>query len=539
MPRLPTRRQFLENSLTLAIAGRHGQHQMPAMPPAPKLVDPNRLTPFVDPLPRPPVAIPNGVRPCPGKPSIQLPYYRIPIRQFESKVHRDVPPTRFWGYESCVPGPTFETHRGEGLLVEWPNELPAKHFLPIDHQLMGAEAEKPQVRTVVHLHGGKVPPNSDGYPEDWYTPGQSAVYHYPNDQDAALLWYHDHAMGINRLNILAGMLGLFIVRDDFEDSLHLPKGEFEVPLVLFDRSFKEDGQLYYPVSQRPEAPWVPEFFGNAVLVNGRILPFLDVAPCPYRFRILNASNGRFYSLSLANRQPFHQIGTDQGLLSAPVELRSLALAPGERADLLVNFSAHSGEQIVFQNNAVPLMQLRVGKRSGGNPVLLPKSLRPVAKIPESAAIRTRNLTLEEFDNVLDEPITHLLNGARWHESATENPVIDTTEIWSFINLTEDSHPIHLHLVRFQILDRRPIDAAEYIASKRIRFTGEAFPPEPNEAGWKDTVRASPGAMTRIIVRFEGYTGRYVWHCHILEHEDNEMMRPYKVIASKPPDSLRP
>jgi spore coat protein A len=163
---------------------------------------------------------------------------------------------------------------------------------------------------------------------------------------------------------------------------------------------------------------------------------------------------------------------------------------------------------------------------------LPKALRPVAKIPESSAIRTRELTLEEFDNILAEPITHLLNGARWHEPVTENPVLNTTEIWSLINVTDDAHPIHLHLVRFQILDRRPFDVTEYLIKKQIRYVGEAVPPDPAEAGWKDTVRATPGAVTRIIVPFVGYTGRYVWHCHILEHEDNEMMRPYDVIAAK-------
>jgi spore coat protein A len=381
------------------------------------------------------------------------------------------------------------------------------------------------------MHGAKAPPASDGYPEDWYVPGKSATYYYPNEQSPALLWYHDHAMGINRLNIYAGLLGLCIIRDKVEDSLGLPSGEYEIPLVIFDRMLTPDGQLYYPVSKRPEAPWIPEFFGNAILVNGKLLPYLDVKRSKYRFRVLNASNARFYHFSLANGQPFAQIGMDQGLLPAPVEVQTLTLAPGERADLVIDFAlARPGENIVLRNDTAVVMQFRVGNTPVVNSRPLPSTLRPVPKIPEQAAIRTRELTLEEFDNVLDEPETHLLNGARWHDPVTESPTINTTEIWSLINLTDDVHPIHLHLVRFQILDRRPLDVDEYLLKKTIRYTGPAFPPEANEAGWKDTVRATPAAVTRIIVTFEGFTGRYVWHCHLLEHEDNEMMRPYDVVA---------
>jgi spore coat protein A len=163
--------------------------------------------------------------------------------------------------------------------------------------------------------------------------------------------------------------------------------------------------------------------------------------------------------------------------------------------------------------------------------VIPSTIRRIERIPESAAIRTRVLTLEELDNVLDEPDVHLLNGARWHDPVTEKPLLNSTEIWALVNLTDDTHPIHLHLVRFQILDRRPFDVAHYLERRDIRYTGDAFPPEPGEMDWKDTVRATPGAITRIIIRFEGYTGRYVWHCNLLEHEDNEMMRPFEVLAA--------
>ena len=490
---------------------------------APQLLNLDQLTPFVDPLPRPPLAQPS---PANG----QRRFYRLPIQEFSCQVHRDVPATRFWGYGNSMPGPTIEARSGEEIFVEWRNNLPLKHFLPIDHNLMGAEKDKPEVRTVVHLHGAKVPPASDGYPEDWYVPGTAKLYHHPNRQDAALLWYHDHAMGINRLNVCAGMLGLYIICDSYEEGLNLPKGEFEIPLVLTDRMLRADGQLYYPVSQRPGAPWLPEYVGEAVLINGKLLPYCEVQPRKYRFRLLNGSNGRFFFLSLANGQAFHHVGSDQGLLPCPVEAQRLTIAPGERMDLVLDFTDHAGEQILLNDQAVKIMQFRVAKEKVPDASSLPAKLRVVERMPEHAAVRTRRLTLEEVDYLTGEPDVHLLDGKRWHDPVSENPVLDTTEIWELMNLTDDSHPIHLHLVRFQVLDRRPLNTGVYLYQNKLVYTGDAVPPEPHEMGWKDTVRATPGACTRIIVNFSGYPGRYVWHCHILEHEDNEMMRPYDVIA---------
>jgi len=515
--------------LTLGMHGRGG-HQMPKMRPAPRLIDPDTLAPFVDPLPVPARAKPLGTRP--GASHGALPYYRMAAREISHKIHRDVPATRFWSFGDSFPGMTIEARKGEGILVEWANELPTRHLLPVDHNLMGAEADKPEVRTVVHVHGAKTRPEADGYPEDWYVPGRSVTYEYPNEQDAALLWYHDHTMGINRLNVMAGMMGLYVVRDREEEALRLPSGEFEIPLVLCDRLLRTDGQLYYPVSQRPEAPWIPEFAGNVHLVNGTLLPYVEVSPRQYRFRILNGSNAFFYFLSTSSGLTMRQIGTDQGLLAAPVPVRILNLAPAERADIILDFTGRSGEQLLLQTGPTSLMQFRVRQEKLVADASLPATLRSIPKLLEKDAVRTRELTLEEFDNVLAEPVTHLLAGKRWHEPISETPVLDTTEIWSLINTTDDVHPIHLHLVRFQILDRRPFDVTEYLISKRIRYTGGAVAPDANEAGWKDTVRASPGAVTRIIIKFEGYPGRYVWHCHILEHEDNEMMRPYEVLPGE-------
>jgi spore coat protein A len=498
-------------------------------PPRPPL-HPDSLARFVDPLPIPPVLKPSGVRPDPGDPTRQLDYYRVSMREGESRFHRDVPPARVWGYEGVVPGPTIETRSGRGVLVEWVNELPDKHFLPIDHSLHGAHAEQPAVRTVVHVHGAKAPPESDGHPEDWYAPGHSAVLHYPNGQDAALLWYHDHAMGIERLNQYAGLFGLFVIRDDAEEALGLPDGKYEVPLVLFDRLFDQDGQLHYPTSGMPESPWVSEVYGDALLVNGKLRPFLEVEPRRYRFRIVNASNSRFYYLSLSNRQPLLQIGSDQGLLSAPAPIPTLTLAPAERGDVVVDFSGLSGQNVVLQSQSFELLQLRVGAGPAGKASPLPRKLRTITKLSPRLAARTRTLTLDEYEDPTTHAMLMLLNGAYWREPVTETPQLDSVEIWNLVNLTGDTHPIHLHLVRFQILERQKFDVDEYRRTGVMTRVGGPVLPDPSEAGWKDTVRAEPESVTRIIARFEGFAGRYVWHCHVLEHAANEMMRPFEVVA---------
>ena len=456
------------------------------------------------------------------------------MREAEIRVHRDLPPTRIWGYGGTMPGPTIETRSGRALLVEWRNDLPDKHFLPIDHSLCGAGTDQPLVRAVVHVHGAKAPPESDGYPENWYTPGQSALYHYPNRQDAATLWYHDHAMGIERLNQYAGLFGVFLVRDDLEDELKLPAGPQEVPLVLCDRLFDARAQLIYPSSGSADSPWVSEFTGDAMLVNGKIFPYLDVEPRRYRFRVVNASNSRTYDLSLSGISSFHQIGSDQGLLSAPVALKGVTLAPAERADLIVDFSGAAGQNVVLKDEAVELMQFRVGSRgprAAAKVAPLPSSLRTIPRIRTAEAVKTRTLTLNEYEDPKTHAMLMLLNGTHWREPVTEKPALGTVEIWRLVNLTEDTHPIHLHLVRFQIVDRQVFDADEYKTSGTMNLVGAPVLAEPNETGWKDTVRAHPGMITRIVIRFEGYTGRYAWHCHVLEHAANEMMRPFEVVAS--------
>ena len=505
---------------------------------------PERLAPFVDPLPIPATLTAGEFRPHPHLPGKQIRYHRIAMRRVSMRVHRDLAPTFLWSYGETAPGPTIEARSGEPMLIEWANELPTEHFLPIDHNLCGAEKDQPQVRTAVHVHGAKVPPESDGYPDDWQTPGKSRTAFYPLDQDAATLWYHDHAMGIERLNQYAGLYGFFLIRDQAEEKLNLPSGKYEIPLAIADRFFYADGQLHYPDSGDPNAPWVSEIYGDVILANGTILPYLEVEPRLYRIRVVNASNSRAYHFVLSNGYSFHQIGSDQGLLASPVEMKELMLSPAERADLLIDFSTLAGTDFTLQDTKLPILQFRVAKpasnlatpqpsasKPAGIPTLLRAPLRTIDRIPASSATKTRTFTLNEYMDPKTRIMLMLLNGQRWHEPVTEKPVLNSTEIWSFINTTQDVHPIHLHLVRFQILDRRPFDADEFLNQHPLTYLGPAALPEANELGWKDTVRTHPETVTRIIVPFHGYTGRYVWHCHLLEHAANEMMRPFEIVSA--------
>ncbi|MCA1060629.1 multicopper oxidase [Rossellomorea aquimaris] len=484
-------------------------------------------------------------------------FYEVTMKEGHQQLHRDLPPTRIWGYNGQFPGPTFRVKRNQTVRVLWKNELPMKHFLPIDTTVHGAGKNQPEVRTVVHLHGGATPDTSDGYPDAWFTKGfketgpffPGKVYTYPNQQQATTLWYHDHAIGITRLNIYAGLAGAYIIHDEEEEALSLPAYSYDLPLVIMDRSFHNDGSLYYPSEPQPPIPGVrpstlSNFFGDTILVNGKVWPFLEVEPRRYRFRLINASNSRTYQLSLSNGTPFIQIGSDQGLLSAPVHVRNILLAPAERADVIMDFSSLDGEYITIRNHApapfpngsLPdpettgvLMQFRVLKQlQSEDTSKIPNSLNVVPRLKKRNASRTRNLLLNMTHDQYGREV-HLLNNQLWDDPITEMPHLWSTEIWNFINVTEGSHPIHLHLVRFQILDRQTINKEIYQKEGRIVPNGPRIKPEPNEQGWKDTVCANPWEMTRIIVSFGPYTGLYVWHCHILEHEDYEMMRPYVVI----------
>ena len=520
-----------------------------------------------------PLSIPPVIRAKPGSaPNAPVDVRMVP---FQHRSHRDLPAAMVWGYNAKWPGPTFEVRRGEPLFVKWSNHLPTKHFLPVDPTIHGAGEGVPEVRTVTHLHGARVMPDSDGYPDAWVTSdGKAGVVsaadpcHYPNDQAATTLWYHDHALGITRLNVYAGLAGFYLIRDDEEDALNLPSGPYEIPLMIQDRKFGVDGSLLYPPPQDGTHPmWMQEFFGDTICVNGKAAPFLEVEPRKYRFRLVNASNSRFYHLTLlpadakgkptgapADAPPFRQVGSDGGLLPAPLQSHYLIFSPGERFDLVIDFSEHKGENFALLNDApapyarggeiVPkdVMLFKVTKLLAGKDTCsLPDALSPWAPLNPTHAVRERILALTEMDRSSDGyTLIGLLGQRHWDDPITEDPKAGSTEIWSFANATGDVHPIHLHLVQFQVLNRQPFDVKSYIETGKLNFVGMPMPPESNERpAWKDTVKTYAGYVTRVIARFDlpvgaatspGQEFRYVWHCHVLEHEDNEMMRPYKIVA---------
>ncbi len=256
---------------------------------------------FVDPLPIP-------ARLAPMERNRSRTVYRVRMEEKMQTIHSSLPPTRIWGFEGRYPGPTIEAIRGERVEVVWENRLPTHHLFKVDPHIHGAMPPAPEVRTVPHLHGARTSSESDGLPENWFTPGNKVRYTYPNEQRAATLWYHDHAVGITRLNVYAGLSGLYLLRDEEERSLSLPADEYEVPLIVQDRTLDGKGQLVYaPVNDDgiPLAPgiWGPEFLGKYPVVNGRICPYLDVEPRLYRLRVLNAANTRFFDLrfNLARR----------------------------------------------------------------------------------------------------------------------------------------------------------------------------------------------------------------------------------------------
>jgi spore coat protein A len=543
--------------------------------------------------------------------------------------------TTVWGYGLLgqgvsYPGPTFETQKDKALNIIWHNRLPSTgHILPTDVSLHMAHPVPPRhtlipadeffaagyIPAVAHLHGGHTESGSDGLPEAWYTQETLGMvyegnfnvngnsYHYDNDQEAATLWYHDHALGITRLNVYAGLAGFYLLTDQNEKNLIkdniLPKKGYTVEIVIQDRMFYESGELFLPAfsgdpwfgdpDEPLELPFEPsvvaEFFGDFIVVNGVAWPNYHVEPRKYRFRLLNGSDSRFYVLKFSNDMPFLQIGTDNGFLDNAVALTQLVIAPGERADLIVDFAGMENANIILQNEGPDepfkganfnfdvsrptgqIMQFSVDKN------LKKKKNFQDAQVVEGTDLRpgtiqslgnpdnTRKLALfegEDADGRL-QPLLGIINGddekgaggvvngsLAWFEDITENPGLNDVEVWEVYNATEDAHPIHLHLVTFQILERRPFTAVVntqsqiqhdgnsgiggYIVESSINFTGPAEVPPPNELGWKDTFIVPPGYMGKIIAKFDR-EGRYVWHCHILSHEDHEMMRPYEVVAA--------
>ncbi len=508
-----------------------------------------------------------------------------------------------------VPGPVFENTRGIRTVMHWRNEITVAHFMPIDPTLHWANpmAMEPPVAPftpfppgyanaqfpvahVTHLHGLMVTSESDGVAEQWFTPSPNPVvgpsyvsndYDMPNDQPPTQLFYHDHTMGMTRLGVYAGLVGTaYYIRDPNNPldqvTTPLPTGEYEIPLVIFDRAFFTDGELRFPrVSTNPgNAYWQGGDGANTVCVNGKVWPNLDVERRQYRFRTLAAGNGRTFNVTLDNAGtpvPFTIIGSDGGYLPAPQIVTNVQLATTERADILVDFSQFAaGTQITMLNaGADPntlgtIMRFTVQASTAVPPPALP-AFPPMAALPTNAPKRIKTL-----HNIIDANgnAQRSTDGLDFTSPVTELPLVGSTEQWDILNLGGGSHQIHLHLIEFQVVERIPINTAAYLQQWQLMnghrpvtrpivvdpspyFTGSPVPALPYETGWKDTVRAAGNQLTRIIARWapqEAPTGTpapgtnlfsvdpttgpgYVWHCHVLGHEDNDMMRPLKLVDS--------
>ncbi|MGQ3685509.1 MAG: multicopper oxidase family protein [Candidatus Loosdrechtia sp.] len=586
---------------TWSLCGRFVFAQLPT------IVDPLFTQPILD-----PAAIPKYVTPLPNPLNpgfILVPdtttypgfdFYNVSQRQITSQVlPAGFPATAVWAYGDpgnaatfsypghtivarSMFGPVNESGLGKPVKVQYDNELPDTHLLPVDKHIHGTEDGEPEVRTIVHLHGGKnVGPESDGYPEAWvtpdgmtiedfpsaipsnpYTPFNPNPFDYHNDQKAATLWFHDHALGITRLNVYAGLAAFYILHDDNEDALvaggFLPAFPHEIPVVIQDRMFYPDGSLAYPdtaAGMPPVQPSIqPEFFGEVVVVNGVTWPYLNVEPRKYRIRFLNGSNSRFYKLFFSSGQPFHVIGMEGGFLNAPVMVDQLVLSPAERADCIIDFAPFAGQTITLRNNAKSpfpkgtpvnpktvgqIMQFRVITPLSGMPdTTLPANLNPVGgdlpPVVVPIGTPTRQLILFEgidgFGRLQPLLGTPTSGGINWFSPITENPAVGATEVWEVYNTTPDAHPIHIHEILFRTISRQKFRATQNPvtgALTNVRLQGRPKPPAVFESGFKDTVIMYPGEVTRILATFEA-SGLFVWHCHILEHEDHEMMRPYLI-----------
>ena len=404
--------------------------------------------------------------------------------------------TTIWGYNGLYPGPTIKARSGRRAVVRQINNLPESMS--------------------IHLHGGHTPPEFDGHPYDLIPPGTFKDYIYPNNQIPATLWYHDHAVDATGRHVYMGLAGFYIMSDDFEDGLSLPRDGNDVPLLIQDRLFNTDGSLSYPLN---DDTLIEGVLGDRLLVNGVIQPYFEVANRKTRFRLLNGSNSRAYSLALSSGEPLIQIGSDGGLLSQPVQRSPINIAPAERLDVIIDFSRYPvGSRVVLMNrfslNAglTEIVEFRIS-RDEPDEKPLPAELRSVESIPEDSAVRSRRFVLADEE----------INGRRvWtidrklYDPARMDATLylDDVEIWEFINNSYSTHPMHIHDIEFQILD----------------INGRK--PAPGDDGWKDVFLVPALGRLRVIGRFTDLTGTYVFHCHKLEHEDHAMMGQFEVLPKK-------
>jgi len=546
----------------------------------------------------------------------------ITMNNAEAKLHSSLPPTQVWGYNNQYPGPTIEVRRGEKINVNWihqiKNNLPYATTLAPDpgaglssvQNVPGSNGDPAQPGvdmiapwTVVHLHGGKSPPDSDGLPENMLQYNQSKMSTYPNDQRSTALWYHDHGLNVTRYNVYSGLAGFWLIRDKDDDEIMKAVENCEIPLLIQDRNLETDvngnltGQMLHKIEDSTR-----EFFGPYTLVNGTIWPYAEVKARPYRLRLLNGSNSRVYRLILLdeNDTPVNdaimQIGSDGGLFGQVVNFgasEGLILAPAERADILIDFSRFKGKHVRFVNTAgapfrdtpintivtpgqadlslrVPfpnVMEFRVNSKNTGKSFAtlnLPNPLSNFTRFTHNTPHTQHRwialvedgdmhmLTLRELlpvDGAYVGPVVEINDGvkptarfrvAAKHFEDTVNFFVEAgaTEIWKFINLTEDVHPLHVHLVQFQALSRQLVsnpdtyDLATDTTGTPLLLSATQTALDANAQGWKDTVRVNPSEVMSIMATFEGFLGRYMYHCHIIEHEDSEMMRPF-VVLPKP------
>ncbi len=624
MSRFPILSAFILSIATLAPAPRalaQDQHDHGGIHPAGSgyCLAITNLPPFLDPLPIPPVAVPARtnynycVPVVPGQCYTNgIPEYDMPMIPLPQYFHAKLPPVELWGYAGSVPGPTFDVTAGSPILVNWINQLPTNYpdWLPANPFLHGVPDQS--VRTVVHLHGGATLPRYDGYPTNWYRTGQSDQYFYGNVDlggKGQSLWYHDHAIGVTANNVYVGLAGLYILRNPaVETNLNLPAGPYEVPLAIRD--------LDIQTNCAPQSILLTTYpWHSLVAVNGKITPYLEVEPRRYRFRILNAAGSRAFGLALAVTDdqgnsltnapvppPYHIIGNDDGFLQKTVTQSStngLALGEAERVDMIIDFTQFTNRSItMFNTIATPLppfvtniMQFRV---------TLPLSSPDTSSIPGTiisnwvtTASMTNNVDVNReiaLDLTIETPFPgppfeadgsgpfSLLNLSHFDAPITERPRAGQREIWSFINLSSDMHPMHIHLLSFRVLDRirfagwntnqnlafPPTMVTNYINDriagtlKPLAYylstnTNDIQTVKAFESGDKDTVRAAPYSVTRVVMEWptntDYYTtpsalslaadtdGRYVYHCHILDHEDDDMMRPLQLFAPEGPRLL--
>jgi spore coat protein A, manganese oxidase len=477
------------------------------------------LLPSDLPLPEPfqmPLVVPPVLEPIRSDEAGEV--YEITQREAEVEILPGVT-TPIWGYQGTFPGPTICSHRGRQTTVRHRNELP--------------------VPVAVHLHGGHTPPEHDGYPTDLIlpegmspqrVPGPGALteverdYVYPMDQRAATLWYHDHRMDFTGPAVWRGLAGFHLHTDDEEEELPLPRGERDLPLLITDRSFAADGAMHYP-SIAPDlmdehgvrGAYTAGVLGDVILVNGVPWPEAEVSATRHRLRLLNGSNARRYRLCLDPPPPggegLVQIGSDMGLLHEPRRHDGIAIAPAERYDVVVDFGRYSpGQTVTLVNEfgdgtTARVMRFRVTGREPDD-TEIPDRLFRVPRLRRGEVTTERTMVFQSQE--LHHTTGWTVNGMPFDvEHIHARPRLGTVELWRLV--ADFHHPVHLHLSPFQILSRGSGGPGRY------------------DHGWKDTIDLRPAEAAEILVRFDGWAGKYVFHCHNLEHEDMMMMANFEVV----------